>query len=208
MSILPRLPHKLETYLSSLDHLGSAMSRIRIPRERATSAAGLSGQFRPALAGPHSNVPWQTPAAVYPYMTTEMPVGNDPSHLTDRVERDAACSARPSASRLRPRKRAKRHQRRFGDHGRGGRVALTDEPGAKRTGSQIRTILHNSAVSDVFTGHVPNSTWGLGKLNMLAAADIVAAMIRANPVLLRTSITFPAQKVGTLSAPASVIRMT
>jgi hypothetical protein len=90
----------------------------------------------------------------------------------------------------------------------GGRVALTDEPGAKRTGGQIRTILHNTAVSDVFTGHVPNSTWGLGKLNMLAAADIVAAMIRANPVLLRTSITFPAQKVGTLSAPASVIRMT
>jgi hypothetical protein len=79
---------------------------------------------------------------------------------------------------------------------------------AKRTGGQIRTILHNTAVSDVFTGHVPNSTWGLGKLNMLAAADIVAAMIRANPVLLRTSITFPAQKVGTLSAPASVIRMT
>ena len=34
---------------------------------------------------------------------------------------------------------------------------------AKRTGGQIRTILHNTAVSDVFTGHAPNSTWGLGK---------------------------------------------
>ncbi len=36
----------------------------------------LSGQFGPALAGPHSNVPWQTPGAVYSYMTQQMPVGN------------------------------------------------------------------------------------------------------------------------------------
>jgi mono/diheme cytochrome c family protein len=36
----------------------------------------LGGQFGPALAGPHSNVPWQTPEAVYSYMTQQMPVGN------------------------------------------------------------------------------------------------------------------------------------
>jgi mono/diheme cytochrome c family protein len=36
----------------------------------------LGGQFGPALAGPHSNVPWQTPGAFYSYMTQQMPVGN------------------------------------------------------------------------------------------------------------------------------------
>jgi len=36
----------------------------------------LGGQFGPALAGPHSNVQWQTPGAFYSYMTVQMPVGN------------------------------------------------------------------------------------------------------------------------------------
>jgi mono/diheme cytochrome c family protein len=36
----------------------------------------LGGQFGPALAGPHSNVPWQTPGAFYSYMKQQMPVGN------------------------------------------------------------------------------------------------------------------------------------
>jgi mono/diheme cytochrome c family protein len=36
----------------------------------------LGGQFGPALVGPHSNVPWQTPQAFYSYMTVQMPVGN------------------------------------------------------------------------------------------------------------------------------------
>jgi mono/diheme cytochrome c family protein len=36
----------------------------------------LDGNFAPALVGPHSNVPWQTPIAIYTYMTAQMPVGN------------------------------------------------------------------------------------------------------------------------------------
>jgi mono/diheme cytochrome c family protein len=36
----------------------------------------LTGNFGPALAGPHSNIPWQTPEQVYSYMTSQMPVGN------------------------------------------------------------------------------------------------------------------------------------
>jgi mono/diheme cytochrome c family protein len=36
----------------------------------------LGGQFGPALAGPHSNVQWQTPGAFYSYMSVQMPVGN------------------------------------------------------------------------------------------------------------------------------------
>ncbi len=39
-------------------------------------AGELGGQFGPALRGPDSNVPWQTPAAVWSFMTAQMPVGN------------------------------------------------------------------------------------------------------------------------------------
>ncbi len=39
-------------------------------------AGNLAGNFGPALAGPHSNIPWQTPQQVYSYMTEQMPVGN------------------------------------------------------------------------------------------------------------------------------------
>jgi mono/diheme cytochrome c family protein len=39
-------------------------------------AGDLGGQFGPALRGPDSNVPWQTPAAVWSFMTQQMPVGN------------------------------------------------------------------------------------------------------------------------------------
>lgn len=39
-------------------------------------AGDLGGQFGPALRGPDSNLPWQTPAAVWSFMTQQMPVGN------------------------------------------------------------------------------------------------------------------------------------
>jgi len=85
-----------------------------------------------------------------------------------------------------------------------GAAALLLQMNPALTGGQIKTILHSTAVADSFTGAVPNSMWGFGKLNMLAAADAVAAMIPANPVLSRTSVSFPPQRVGTVSAPVSV----
>jgi mono/diheme cytochrome c family protein len=36
----------------------------------------LHGHFGPALQGPDSNIPWQTPKLVWAYMTVHMPVGN------------------------------------------------------------------------------------------------------------------------------------
>jgi hypothetical protein len=36
----------------------------------------LGGQFGPALAGAASNVPWQTPKAIFSYMTQQMPARN------------------------------------------------------------------------------------------------------------------------------------
>jgi mono/diheme cytochrome c family protein len=39
-------------------------------------AGDLGGQFGPALRGPDSNLPWQTPADVWSFMVAQMPVGN------------------------------------------------------------------------------------------------------------------------------------
>ncbi len=39
-------------------------------------AGDLHGYHGPALAGDGSNVPWQTPLAVWQYLTVQMPVGN------------------------------------------------------------------------------------------------------------------------------------
>jgi mono/diheme cytochrome c family protein len=46
-------------------------------------AGDLHGQHGPALAGDGSNVPWQTPLAVWQYMTAQMPVG-DAGGLPDK----------------------------------------------------------------------------------------------------------------------------
>jgi subtilisin family serine protease len=41
------------------------------------------------------------------------------------------------------------------------------------TTSEVRQLLMDNAVADSFTGGVPNSTWGTGKLNVLGAANDV-----------------------------------
>lgn len=41
------------------------------------------------------------------------------------------------------------------------------------TTSEVRQLLMDNAVADSFTGGVPNQTWGMGKLNVLAAANAV-----------------------------------
>jgi hypothetical protein len=85
-----------------------------------------------------------------------------------------------------------------------GAIALLLQMDSKLTGSQIRTILHSTARADSFTGTTPNDTWGSGKLDVLAAANAVAAIIPANPQLSTTTLTFGSQKVGTTSAAQPV----
>jgi minor extracellular serine protease Vpr len=85
-----------------------------------------------------------------------------------------------------------------------GAVALMLQMNPKLTASQIRTFIHQSATADSFTGTTPNQNWGLGKLNVLGALDLVAAGFNTNPALSATSLTFPSTKVGTTSAPQTV----
>jgi hypothetical protein len=56
-----------------------------------------------------------------------------------------------------------------------GAAALLLQLDPTLTGAEIREIFRDTAVMDEFTGPVPNLDWGWGKLDILAAADMVAA---------------------------------
>jgi hypothetical protein len=85
-----------------------------------------------------------------------------------------------------------------------GAVALMLQMNTHLTATQIRNFIHQSAISDSFTGTTPNQNWGLGKLNVLGALDLVAAGFNTNPALSTNSLTFPSTMVGKTSAPQSV----
>ncbi len=74
----------------------------------------------------------------------------------------------------------------------------------KLTPTAVRQYIHQSAISDSFSGTTPNLDWGAGKLNVLGAADLVAAAFHTNPVLSMSLLSFSGQKVGTVSAPQSI----
>jgi hypothetical protein len=85
-----------------------------------------------------------------------------------------------------------------------GAVALLLQMKPTLTAGQIRQYLHESAIADRFTGAIPNLDWGTGKLNILGAADLVAASFKTNPVLSPSILGFPLQPVGTTSAVRGV----
>jgi hypothetical protein len=85
-----------------------------------------------------------------------------------------------------------------------GAIALLLQMNKKLTPAQVRQYLHQSAVSDSFTGTTPNLNWGTGKLNVLGAANLIAASFNTNPALSTSILTYPGQTVGTTSAPQSV----
>jgi hypothetical protein len=85
-----------------------------------------------------------------------------------------------------------------------GAIALLLQMKPTLTVAQVRQFLHRSAASDRDTGTTPNLNWGTGKLNLLAAADLVAATLDTAPKLSATSLTFPSQPVGTTSPVQTV----
>ncbi len=85
-----------------------------------------------------------------------------------------------------------------------GTAALLLQMNPALTAAQARQIIHSTAISDTHTGAVPNQNWGSGKLNVLGAADAVAATIPAIPSLSTASLTYAAQTVGTTSPPQTV----
>jgi minor extracellular serine protease Vpr len=85
-----------------------------------------------------------------------------------------------------------------------GTAALLLQMNPNLTSSQIRSYIHQSALTDKFTGTTPNEMWGLGKINVLGAANLVAAALNTNPTLSTTTLTFPATIVGDTSAAQTV----
>jgi hypothetical protein len=86
-----------------------------------------------------------------------------------------------------------------------GTAALLLQMNPALTTTEIRHYIQSTAIADTKTGTVPNQSWGSGKLNVLGAADAVAAAIPANPSVSTTSLHFGAHKVGTTSAPQTVM---
>jgi hypothetical protein len=86
-----------------------------------------------------------------------------------------------------------------------GAVALMLQMDPNLTSNQARQIIHNTAISDSFTGKTPNQLWGSGKINILGALDATAALLNTAPGLNTTSINFGTQKVKTESAPQNIV---
>ncbi len=66
-----------------------------------------------------------------------------------------------------------------------GFVALMLQVNPNLTTEQIRTILHETARTDAFTGATPNVTWGYGKLDALAAIEATFGTIGLEPARLQ-----------------------
>ena len=66
-----------------------------------------------------------------------------------------------------------------------GFVALMLQVNPNLTTEQIRTILHETARTDGFTGATPNVTWGYGKLDALAAIEATFGTIGLEPARLQ-----------------------
>jgi minor extracellular serine protease Vpr len=86
-----------------------------------------------------------------------------------------------------------------------GAIALMLQIDPKLTSTEARQIIHSTAITDKFTGSVPNQLWGSGKINILGALNATAALINTVPQLNTTALNFGTQKKKTESAPQNII---
>jgi hypothetical protein len=68
-----------------------------------------------------------------------------------------------------------------------GIVALMLQANPTLDAPTVKSILQRTARADSFTGAVPNTTWGYGKVDALAALDAVAATTLFVPIVLSSS---------------------
>jgi minor extracellular serine protease Vpr len=86
-----------------------------------------------------------------------------------------------------------------------GAIALMLQIDPKLTTTQARQIIHETAISDKFTGTTPNQLWGLGKINILGALDATASLINTDPGLNTKLLNFGTQKKKTKSASQNIV---
>jgi len=63
------------------------------------------------------------------------------------------------------------------------------------TAGEVKTLLKASAVQDAFTGVVPNTSWGSGKLDIYAAVQMTLAQLAKMPFSKRIPFTNPASNI-------------
>jgi minor extracellular serine protease Vpr len=85
-----------------------------------------------------------------------------------------------------------------------GAVALMLQMDPSLTSNQARQIIHDTAISDKYTGTTPNQLWGSGKLNILGALNAVAALLNTTATLNTNTLNFGTQKVKTESVPQNI----
>jgi hypothetical protein len=86
-----------------------------------------------------------------------------------------------------------------------GAVALMFQLNPTLTGGQVKDILHQTAVSDAFTGPTPNPDWGYGKLDVLAALDAIAGGGAPRPLSRPRASDFNNLLLGTLAGRATAV---
>lgn len=77
-----------------------------------------------------------------------------------------------------------------------GAVALLLQVNPNLTADAVKTLLRASATSDTFTGPVPNTRWGSGKLNIHAAIQSAIAQMDQLPFTKRVYFANPASNTG------------
>ncbi len=85
-----------------------------------------------------------------------------------------------------------------------GAVALMLQMDPTLTARKVKDILHATARQDAFTGAVPNNEWGYGKMDLLAALDMVAAGVPYTMADARQALRVAA---GLEAAPAEFARL-
>jgi minor extracellular serine protease Vpr len=85
-----------------------------------------------------------------------------------------------------------------------GAVALMLQMDPNLTSNQAREMIHETAISDKYTGKTPNQLWGSGKIDILGALNAVAALLNNTATLDTTALKFGTQKVKTQSAPQNI----
>jgi len=76
-----------------------------------------------------------------------------------------------------------------------GAVAMLLQVDPRLTAGEIKTLLKASAVQDTFTGEVPNTSWGSGKLDIHAAVQMTLAQLDKMPFSKRIPFTNPASNI-------------
>lgn len=89
-----------------------------------------------------------------------------------------------------------------------GIIALMLELNPKLDASTIKNVLHTTARMDSFTGNVPNTVWGYGKVDALKALDAISQIVPVTMAVSHTKLNFGTNAAGTLITSPQTVNLT